>query len=149
MHLFPFNYDGYTNATSKVFPRMCKCDYVNYGGSGSLQRYDALCLLPLNIVNEKIFTFLYFWLVLLITIAGIDLLHSVFIAFRRNYRVQMIANKALCTFTVALNATDEGSLGDFFMLYMMCKNMPCTAFCELVAELSAVREKLLCIGRGA
>ena len=25
-----------------------------YGGSGTLQNYDAICLLPLNILNEKL-----------------------------------------------------------------------------------------------
>ena len=44
-----------------VFPRMTKCLLRVYGPSGSIQRFDALCLLPLNIVNEKIFTFLWFW----------------------------------------------------------------------------------------
>ena len=31
----------------------CKCN-LRYGGSGTLQNYDAICLLPLNILNEKL-----------------------------------------------------------------------------------------------
>ena len=30
-----------------------------------VEKHDALCILPLNIVNEKIYIFLWFWLLLL------------------------------------------------------------------------------------
>ena len=30
-----------------------------------MEKHDALCILPLNIVNEKIYIFLWFWLLLL------------------------------------------------------------------------------------
>jgi hypothetical protein len=46
---------------SRVFPRVTKCNINTYGPSGSIQRFDALCILPSNILNEKIFTFLWFW----------------------------------------------------------------------------------------
>ena len=29
------------------------------------QKHDALCMLPINVVNEKIYVFLWFWLLLL------------------------------------------------------------------------------------
>ena len=55
----------------RVFPKQAKCslyryllsasEYLaltmlvsRYGGSGTLQNYDAICLLPLNILNEKL-----------------------------------------------------------------------------------------------
>ena len=28
------------------------------------QKHDALCMLPINVVNEKIYVFLWFWLLL-------------------------------------------------------------------------------------
>ena len=33
--------------------------------SDQVEKHDALCILPLNIVNEKIYIFLWFWLLLL------------------------------------------------------------------------------------
>jgi hypothetical protein len=39
----------------RVFPRMTKCTFHKYGASGSLQRHDAQCVLPINIINEKIY----------------------------------------------------------------------------------------------
>lgn len=37
-----------------IFPRAAKCTYEPYGPSGSIQNFDALCLLPLNILNQKL-----------------------------------------------------------------------------------------------
>ena len=38
-----------------------------YGPSGTIENKDGLCVLPLNIINEKIYVFLWFWFVLLIS----------------------------------------------------------------------------------
>ena len=32
-----------------VFPRVTKCIFHKYGASGSIQKHDSLCILPLNI----------------------------------------------------------------------------------------------------
>lgn len=46
---------------SRVFPWMTKCIFHKYGGSGTIQRFDALCVLGMNIINEKIFLLLWAW----------------------------------------------------------------------------------------
>ena len=43
-----------------VFPKVGKCDFYRMGGSGTEQNRDALCVLPVNIFNEKIYIFLWF-----------------------------------------------------------------------------------------
>ena len=35
---------------------MTKCHFGLYGGSGTLQKFDALCVLGMNIINEKVIT---------------------------------------------------------------------------------------------
>ncbi|CAG2115063.1 unnamed protein product [Medioppia subpectinata] len=62
---------------AKVFPRMAKCTFRKYGSSGSIQTFDALCVLPLNMYNEKIFIFLWFWFILVATL----LLGSILVKF--------------------------------------------------------------------
>lgn len=49
----------------RIFPRVTKCRFYKYGPSANIETIDALCLLPLNIVNEKIYIFLWFWFLLL------------------------------------------------------------------------------------
>ena len=48
---------------AQVFPRVTKCSFFKYGPSGTVQTHDAICVLPVNIVNEKLYIFLWFWLV--------------------------------------------------------------------------------------
>ncbi len=57
---------------SRVFPRMTKCTFHKYGSSGTIQRLDALCVLGMNVMNEKIYIFLWFWFILLAVITGFN-----------------------------------------------------------------------------
>ncbi|XP_050533266.1 innexin inx7-like [Daktulosphaira vitifoliae] len=45
----------------RVFPKMTKCDFHKFGPSGTIQTHDVLCVMALNIVNEKIYALLWFW----------------------------------------------------------------------------------------
>ncbi|KAM7305017.1 innexin inx2 [Ixodes scapularis] len=38
----------------KVFPRLTKCTFHMYGSSGDVMKHDAMCILPINIIDEKI-----------------------------------------------------------------------------------------------
>lgn len=64
--LLSHDFEGFSRESSVLFPSQAKCDYFNFGSSGSIQRIDALCLLPQNVLNEKIFVFLYFWMMMLV-----------------------------------------------------------------------------------
>lgn len=73
---FKFMEDDFTgpmDTLDEVFPKVTKCDFYKYGHSGSIQRHDALCVMALNIIHEKIFVILWFWywIMLAVTIASI------------------------------------------------------------------------------
>jgi innexin len=70
---------GFAKASSTLFPSQAKCDYFNFGSSGTIQQIDALCLLPQNVVNEKIFVFLYLWMALLLVFT---LLHVICVTIK-------------------------------------------------------------------
>ena len=59
---------------TKVFPLMTKCNFFKYGASGTIEKLDALCLLPINILNEKIYIFFWFWLLFLAIISAFQLI---------------------------------------------------------------------------
>lgn len=50
---------------SILFPKMTKCIFRQFGPSGTLETIDSLCVLGMNIINEKIFLFLWFWYIIL------------------------------------------------------------------------------------
>lgn len=60
----------------EVFPRVTKCTFHKFGASGTIQKHDALCVLALNILNEKIYIFLWFWFIILAVMSGLALLYS-------------------------------------------------------------------------
>ena len=57
----------------EVFPRVTKCTFHKYGASGTIQKMDALCVLGLNIINEKIYIMLWFWFVFLSTVSAMQM----------------------------------------------------------------------------
>ena len=58
---------------SRVFPKMTKCNFYKYGGSGTLETIDALCVLGMNILNEKIYIFMWLWFIILALVTGINI----------------------------------------------------------------------------
>jgi len=66
-HLFGFEilqkwFDGETIEALERFPRITMCRFTIRTLGDNIQKYDVQCLLPINIYNEKIFLFIWFWL---------------------------------------------------------------------------------------
>ena len=67
---------------------MTKCEFHKFGSSGTVQKFDALCVLPLNIINEKIYVFLWFWFICVTLITGIQV--EIFLNLNaENYKLQI------------------------------------------------------------
>ncbi len=79
-----------TDHMVQVFPRMTKCTFKKFGGSGDVETWDALCLLPLNIVNEKTYIFLWFWLIVLGILLVILVVYRALILFAAGVRCNIM-----------------------------------------------------------
>jgi hypothetical protein len=120
-----------------VFPRMTKCTFHRYGSSGDVQRHDALCLLPLNILNEKIYIFLWFWFVFLASVSGLILVYRLIVIFFPHMRFLILKSKARLTDVSDLRIVmDVAKIGDWFLLYLLCKNTDAQHFRDLMHEYS-------------
>merc|ERR1719384_3006878 len=62
---------------ARVFPKMTKCTFHKFGPSGTVEKFDGLCVLPLNIINEKIYVFLWFWFIILTVITGMQVIYRI------------------------------------------------------------------------
>ena len=59
---------------STVFPTSVTCEYKVFGKSGSHQSITSNCLLPLNIINDKLFLILWGWYFILSVAVCIEII---------------------------------------------------------------------------
>jgi len=116
---------------NSVFPKVTKCRFSRYGPSGSLQTSDALCVLPLNIINEKIYIFLYFWFVFLASVSAAWLLYRLATIISSELRINVIyarSDKSVDRAVIRAclsnpKHTELERLGDYLLLYLITKNI--------------------------
>ena len=73
-----------------IFPRMTKCTFHKFGTSGEIEKHDALCILPLNIFNEKIYIFLWFWMAILGVLTLLVVIYRFLIIISRDVRAYLL-----------------------------------------------------------
>lgn len=122
----------------KVFPRMTKCTFHRYGSSGDVQKHDALCILPLNILNEKIYIFLWFWFIILAVLSGIILVYRMLIILWPAARFLVLRSRSRITDKKDLHLImSRIHLGDWFVLYLLCKNLEPLNFRDVIKEFAS------------
>lgn len=124
-----------------VFPKMAKCDFIQVGPSGQSEMRDAFCLLSLNILNEKIFAFLYIWLIITFILSIVSVLNTIATLISKQYRLFRLRRVTMYSFSQdeMHRITNRGSIGDVFVMYQMTRNVPMHLFIDLLYELLAIR----------
>ncbi|XP_033330437.2 innexin 7 [Megalopta genalis] len=133
---------GEMDVLDVVFPKVTKCRFYKYGPSGGIQQHDALCVMALNIVNEKIYVFLWYWFIVLSAITGLGLvwriltmvLHARSTLF--NKYVFSIACPGKYNPWSMLTVTHEYHFGDWLFLYYIAKNLDNYVFKDLLQQLA-------------
>ena len=77
-----------------LFPRVTMCDF-KVRRVGNIHRYTVQCLLPLNLWNEKIYIFLYLWMMILAALTIISICYWVYKAGADRARNRYISNLIL------------------------------------------------------
>lgn len=123
---------------ARVFPKVTKCTFHKYGPSGTVQKFDGLCVLPLNIVNEKIYVFLWFWFILLTVLTGLCIIYRAAIVMSPSLRLYLLrARSRLSSQKDVQIIADKFQLGDWFILYQLGKNIDPLIFKDLVSSLAS------------
>ncbi|XP_063243975.1 innexin inx3-like [Bacillus rossius redtenbacheri] len=130
--------DGRYDAIDAVFPKVTKCTFYKYGPSGSLQNLDALCVMALNVVNEKIYTALWFWLLPLAAVSAAALLWRLVVAGalvrgRTGWAARLTAPG------LPAWAARRLDLGDWLYLHLLLRNMDPALRPEFQEQLAAAR----------
>ncbi|KAJ1527678.1 hypothetical protein ONE63_007637 [Megalurothrips usitatus] len=120
-----------------VFPRVTKCIFHKYGASGTIQKHDSLCLLPLNIVNEKTYIFIWFWFMILAGLLTVLVLYRALLLSVPSLRPKVFHWwHKLIPHEVAEALARKTDVGDWWLLYVLGDNMDPLIYREVVSELS-------------
>jgi hypothetical protein len=122
---------------STVFPKVTKCEFHKYGPSGNIQKFDGLCVLPLNIVNEKIYVFLWFWFVILSVISGVSLIYRAATILGPQVRLTLLRAQSRLSQQEHIDTiARKCKIGDWFVLYQLGKNIDPLIYKEFIADLA-------------
>ncbi|XP_025412910.1 innexin inx2-like [Sipha flava] len=122
---------------ARVFPKVTKCTFHKYGPSGSIQKLDGLCVLPLNIVNEKIYVFLWFWFLFVAVLSVLNLVYRTAIMVIPKFRLLLLKVRSrLVPQDEVEIISKKFQIGDWFVLYQLRKNIDPLIFKELISDLA-------------
>jgi len=120
-----------------IFPRMTKCTFHKFGPSGEIEKHDAMCILPINIVNEKIYIFLWFWMALLLVLTFLSNVFRFFIIVSPRIRAYLMYIRYRLIKKECINIIiKQTKMGDWFLLYLLGQNIDSVVFKEVVHELA-------------
>lgn len=121
----------------RVFPRLTKCTFHRYGSSGDVQKHDAMCILPINIMNEKIYVFLWFWFVLMAVLSCVALAYRIILFVSHEARVRSLRSRANLVKEEHVEIiVRKCKVGDWFLIHLLAKNMNSINFKDFMAEFS-------------
>ena len=95
--------------------------------------------MPLNIVNEKIYLFMWFWMIILAVASGFAVLYRLVCIFIPGVRTFMLS-KHTNRWSVVANACRSRPYGDWFILRQMSKNVEEEVFDYFLEHLGADKE---------
>ncbi|XP_030386638.1 innexin inx5 [Scaptodrosophila lebanonensis] len=135
-----YDWDRWNRVSSRVFPKIAKCEVLKYGSSGTATIMDNLCILPLNILNEKIFVFLWCWFLLMGIMSGVNLICRFMMMLSKSLREQMIRSQLrFMTKRHVQRALRDLTIGDWFLLMKVSVNVNPMLFRDLMQELCELR----------
>ncbi|GAB6024648.1 hypothetical protein CHUAL_009788 [Chamberlinius hualienensis] len=122
-----------TDPMVMAFPRVTKCSFYTFGPSGNPQNHDTICVLPINIINEKIYIILWFWFIILAVISGLAIIYRLLTIFSPHLRFYLLKARASSVKSSSIDViTTNVEFGDWFLIYLLAKNINSYTFRDVV-----------------
>jgi len=130
------------NPMCEVFPNVAACNWWRWGKDGGQELKNLICILGNNIINQKLFALLWVWHCVLVPVGVIRILTRLFQLCSPHLRIFLMKfemdqyinnNKQQQNIEQYIH---KCSIGDWFVLYMMNKNMNKRFFAEFLSALS-------------
>lgn len=99
--------------------------------------FQSLCILPLNIVNEKTYIFIWFWYLILLTMLFGLLIYRLLIIFVPSVRARVLnARNRMVPREIAVAVSKKVDIGDWWIIYMLGRNLDPIIYKDVLAELA-------------
>ncbi|XP_022176722.1 innexin inx2-like [Myzus persicae] len=122
---------------SRVFPLVTKCTFNKYGQSGTIQKFDGMCILPQNNLNEKIYVFLWFWFWFIAIISVLNVVYRILFILVPHFRLFLLRSRIDRLSYENMNILIQKFwIGDWFVFYQLAQNVSPVVFREFVSELT-------------
>lgn len=126
-----------TDPMIRVFPRITKCHFHKYGPSGTIEVHDAMCVLALNIINEKIYVGLWFWYIILAVLTSLYLIYVMCVIAIPSMRRVMVERNAKYDVKDRMDVLmKKAQMGDWFVIFLLSKNLDSILFKEFIVQLT-------------
>lgn len=133
---------GLLDPFCELFPKMAACNYHRYGMGGREDQRHAICILGLNMINDKVFVLTWLWHCFIVVMGVIRILT----------RTPQLVSAHVRYFLVKFNLSKyfknnahvkhirhyliNCSIGDWYVLYQMSKNLNQRFFAEYLTVLA-------------
>ena len=115
---------------------MTKCHFNTYGSSGDVDTRDTICILPINMVYEKIFIFLWYWTIILGFLTALHLLSRLFTIVSMTYRKYIATNHVRTHYRAhAYFIVSKCGFGDWLILLRLLENLNGMVMEEIMREI--------------
>lgn len=126
-----------------VFPKVTMCEFWEHGQTGQHQTCSATCILPLNIVNEKLYIVLWFWYVFIIAMSLLVVIYRI-VSFTTKALRRIIARLRMrhCDYAVLRSVVTSMTVSEYFLLKQFSRNVDPAIFTALLNALYHGRRRL-------
>lgn len=135
------------NPMCRTFPRVASCNYFRFGPGGDQEKINAICILALNMINDKVFALIWWWCCSLSCLGVLRLIYSAILASSAYLRFQVFnlrVNRYVkrCTKKDLIQAYIRSiPRGDWFVLYQLSKNLYRPFFMDFLCTLSTMHDE--------
>ncbi|KAH7637009.1 innexin inx2 [Dermatophagoides farinae] len=131
------DYSERVDPMAKTFPKMTKCTFRRFGPSGDIVKTDHLCMLPLNILNEKMYVVFWFWLYLVTIFSSISIIRRLILMVFPGVRYFLLSKfQRLAEPKDLQTILDQSTYADWFVIHLLSKNLDPMHFRDVMRDLS-------------
>lgn len=136
--------ENVANPIEWMFPTITKCAFTRYGGSGSLEKLDGICVLTQNAFNEKIFIFMWFWFHILAIVSLLAIIYRVAI-LSPSIRLSVFRTSSSTSCAKHIEIVHKQLwIGDWFLLQLLQQNLNPMAYKELICRFAQLYNAVGC-----